>query len=321
MGRSASGMPGPVSVTASSASPAAAAASSVTAPPVGVWCRALSTSAPSICRTRSRIGPHEERSGGEARLETDTREIGSRAEVPDDGRQQLKGIDVSKDERHPARLGETHGAQVVDHPREQVRLLADGQQMRVVVLVDTIEDCGRGGIDDRERCLELVCRVLEEATTRLVRALQCRGHAVERAAQVADLVATAGHAGAPLEVARGNVGGGGTQTTERADQPAGDQEPEEGRTGSGHDRHQHDGHGGLLLSPTRAPTLPRTRAQPLPLPTSRACVVGLRLGLCLPEAPIHDARRDDGDGPGGDDRDEPEDECQPDAQAHRRAPR
>ena len=55
--------------------------------------------------------------------------------------------------------------------------------------------------------------------------------------------------------------------------------------------------------------------------TSRADVFSLCLGLCLSKAPIHDARRDDGDGPGGDDRDESEDERKPDAQAHRRAPR
>ena len=61
------------------------------------------------------------------------------------------------------------------------------------MLVDAIEDRGGGGVDDRERRLELVRRVLEETTTRRIRSLQRLGHAVEGASQVADLVAPLGH--------------------------------------------------------------------------------------------------------------------------------
>ena len=98
--------------------------SSITEPPPGVWRRALSTSAPSIWRSRSRVGTDAAgaRPAGPGRGRH--RPARLRARNLGHGAQHLGRIDLGQVQRHLPGLGQADRAQVIDDARQQLRLLA-----------------------------------------------------------------------------------------------------------------------------------------------------------------------------------------------------
>ena len=93
--------------------------------------------------------------------------------------------------------------------------------------VDAVEDGAGGGVDHRQRRLELVSRVLQELAACLVGELELAGHRVEGPAQLAELVAALRQAGSSTKIATGHVSGGLLQASERADQRAGRKEAQQ----------------------------------------------------------------------------------------------
>ena len=258
----------------------------------------------------------DDQSGRHLETQGDARRLRPSGECPDRAPREVVEGDGRDPERQVARLGESDGPQVVDDPGEQAGLVADRQEMPVVVVVDAVEDGHGGGIDDREGGLELVDDVLEEPPASRLRPLQVVGHRIERAAERTDLVGPVAEARASAELAVGDRRGGDAETVEGFGDPAREQEAEQRGAGRRRDRDRDQGDGRLLLDLLGVDPGKWSRAAPTSLAGAGG---GSRLDLG--EAATDDHRCRQGDRRSRDERDEGERRREPEAQAHGRAAR
>ena len=120
-----------------------------------------------------------DQSGCDVAVETDAGGIRTCPECLHRLCHQLVDRDRLETERQIASLRTADGAQVVDDPGQQARLVTDRLQVLVLMGVHALEN-GRGRrFDHGERRLELVDRVLEEPQSRCLGMFERVGHRIE----------------------------------------------------------------------------------------------------------------------------------------------
>ncbi len=176
------------------------------------------------------IGVCREGEGLGLRLDPDAGGCRPRGHVARNGREERLDLDRCELQLERARLREADRAQVVDDPAEQARLFANRLEVAGLVPVHAIEDCRGCRIDHRERRLELVGGILEEAPASGVGGRQIGGHAVEGAPKRPQLIAPIAEPRACAQVPARNGCGGRLEPPERADETTGDEQAEHGRS-------------------------------------------------------------------------------------------